>query len=142
MQEHSAQKAIVRSVYERLYHQKDLAAVDELLAPDFQVFHPYAGLPCPLNRDGFRMILAGFIAGMPDMRMQIEELVEEGDLVVARVRLEGTHLGPLLGMPATGRSVSLQGMTLYQLRDGKIIRQNTADDVAGMMRQLGAGAAA
>jgi predicted ester cyclase len=88
------------------------------------------------GRDGVRAAFELFRKALPDTKHTIEHLVAEGDLVVARIMASGTHTGELLGHPATGRTVSLTGISIYRLVDGQIV-ERWAEHGQGVLEQLG-----
>ena len=73
----------------------------------------------------------------PDLRFTIEELVAEGDMVAGRLTMSGTHEGPLMGMPPTGRPVRQDHMHCVRFEGGKAVEHWGVRDDLGMMRQLG-----
>lgn len=77
-------------------------------------------------------------AGVPDLQETIEDLLAEGDRVAYRVTLRGTHLGELLGIPATGRTIAVAGIVIDRIADGKIVEEWNQSDLLGLMRTLGA----
>ncbi len=72
------------------------------------------------------------------MRLPIEDLIAEGEKVLVRLRVEGTHGGELMGLPATGKPIDIGVMDLFQIRDGKLIEHWALLDNLGLLRQLGA----
>lgn len=125
-------KAIVRRWIDEAYRLGNLAIVDELFAPD------YAANGRHLGRDGVKGAVTMIKTAFPDITVDIEEIVAEGERVVVRVTTRGTHLGPFMGMPATGRSMTMGGIMIYRVIDGLIVEDHEAVDEAGMLRQLGA----
>src|SRR5712692_780982 len=98
-----ANKAQFRRTYEELFNQGNLANVDELIAPDC-INHE---VPPGMNNRGpesARRVVMMLRTAFPDLHFTIEELVAEGDTVVGRVTMRGTHQGPFQGIPLTGRS--------------------------------------
>ena len=131
--------AAFRRTYERVLNQGDLAIVEELIAPDFMNHE------APPGRDrgpeSIRQLATMLRTAFPDLRFTIEDIVAEGDVVAGRLVMRGTHRGPLMGMPPTGRSVHQAHMHFVRFRDGKAIEHWGLRDDAGMMRDLGAEAA-
>lgn len=127
-------KAVVRQLYEDLFNQKNLAALDGVTAPNF-VDHdpdnPTADLAGA--RQYFRMMFAAF----PDLRVTVEDMIAEGDTVVARVTVSGTHQGEFLGIPPGGKQVTITGIDILRLADGKLVEHWGQFDSLGMMQQLG-----
>jgi steroid delta-isomerase-like uncharacterized protein len=128
-------KALFRRAYEELWNRGNLSVADELIAPDFVNHSASAGS----NRgpESMRASVTWAREAFPDLRFEIEELVAEGDIVAGRLSMSGTHRGPLMGMPPTGRSVRANHMHFVRVRDGKAVEHWGARDDLGMMRQLG-----
>lgn len=76
-------------------------------------------------------------AAFPDWRSELHELIAEGDLVVERFTAGGTHRGEVMGMPGTGKPISLPGINIFRLRDGLIVERWGRLDDLGLLRQLG-----
>jgi predicted ester cyclase len=74
---------------------------------------------------------------MPDMRFTIEELLADGDIVVARFTIHGTHTGAFQGLPTTGAAATASGIAIYRLAGGKIVEQWLEYDRLGMLQQIG-----
>jgi len=128
-------KAVARRVLEEAASQHKLELVDELLAPDY-VLHDPAN-PMVRDRETFKQFLGGHYTAFPDVKWTIEDVVAEGDKVVVRWTLTGTHQGPLLGIPPTGKQVSMWGISIYRIADGKVAEEWAVSDVMGFMQQLG-----
>jgi steroid delta-isomerase-like uncharacterized protein len=96
-----------------------------------------SGAPDPLNVEGFKQFGGVFRAAFPDGKLTIEELIVEGDKVVSRVSYRGTHTGDMLGIPPTGKPVTVSAMLIDQFADGKIVESWRLFDQMGMMQQLG-----
>ena len=130
--------ATLRRAYD-LINAHDIDAFGELLADDF-VEHeelPAAGPTREGVKDFFRMQIAAF----PDLTMTVEDVVDGGDKLAARVRLTGTHEGEFMGMPATGRSVDVPLIDIMRFADDGLVHEHWGVfDAMAMMEQLGAGA--
>lgn len=83
-----------------------------------------------------------FEAGFPNYSGQIEDIVAEGDLVAIRARFQGTHRNEFMGVPPTGKDVTIDAMVFYRMQDGKIVDFWMNADMAGLMQQLGSAPAA
>jgi len=129
-----ANKEIVRRFFEEGGNKRNLAVFDEIVVEDFK---DHAPMPHPPGRQGLKQMLGGFQAALPDMRITVEDLVAEGDRVVARLTVGGTHKGPLMGVPATGKRLSWTAIHLFRIQGGRIVERWAEADVAGMLRQLG-----
>ena len=128
-------KTLVKRFYNELVNQGNLGLVDELMSGDY-VEH---GNPSNSGIEGFRNFAKKLVAAFPDLQVTIEDLIAEGDKVVARVVVRGTHLGTLMGtIHPTGRQVTFSGVDIFQINDGKIIGRWNQRDLLGLMRQLDA----
>ena len=76
-------------------------------------------------------------AAFPDLHSTVEYLIAEGDMVVSRFTMRGTHQGEFIGIPPTGKQVKVTGMVIHRFADGKIVEYWVKWDVLGMMQQLG-----
>jgi steroid delta-isomerase-like uncharacterized protein len=129
-------KEIVREFIDRVFTKGDLTAVDELLSEDFVNHDAHFGAPD--GREGFRHMGTVTREACPDWHSDLHLLVGEGDIVVERFTASGTQRGELAGVPATGREVSLPGINIFRLADGRIVERWGRLDELGLLRQLGA----
>jgi predicted ester cyclase len=127
-------KAGFRRVYEEGLNGGNLAVADELIDPEFldREAHP-GGNRGP---ESFRQLITMLRTAFPDLRFEIEDLIAEGDTVAGRLTMNGTHEGPLMGMPPTGRAVRQAHMHFVRFRDGKAVEHWGLRDDMGMMRQI------
>src|SRR5262249_47337156 len=93
-------KAIVRRYLEEGFHRRNPAAVDELVAPDFVHHDPVNPLHGPAGLKEYQAVL---FAAFPDLRLTLEDIVAEGDKVVVRYTMTGTHRGAVAGIAPTGK---------------------------------------
>jgi steroid delta-isomerase-like uncharacterized protein len=128
-------KAQFRRTYEELLNGGNLAVAEELVAPNFVNHEAPRGKD--LGPESMRGVATMLRTAFPDLHFEIEELVAEGDTVAGRVTMRGTHEGPLMGMPATGRTVRQDHMHFVRFRDGKAVEHWGVRDDVTMMRQLG-----
>jgi predicted ester cyclase len=106
------------------------------IAPGFRRNGP--GLPFEVRGpEGVAQLAGGFRSGISDMALHIEDAVAEGEKVLVRLKAEGTHDGDLMGIPATGRPVSIDVLDLLQFRDGMLVEHWALIDNLGMLRQIG-----
>jgi steroid delta-isomerase-like uncharacterized protein len=129
-------KAIVRRLFEESW-KGNLDVVDELTAGDY-IGHDPAN-PEPLRGpEAVKEFITTYRAAFPDARITVEQQLAEGDLVATRWSGRGTHEGELMGIQATGKQVSVSGLTISRLLDGKIVEQFENWDTLGMLQQLDA----
>ncbi len=126
-------KEIVRRSVEEFWNTGDLAMIDRLYAAGY-VEH---GNVHPGNLQQFKQAAAASFAAFPDLRLTIEELVAEGDLVVKRWTARGTHRAVFHGIPATGKRFEVSGSDIYRIAGGKLAECWGLMDALGMMQQLG-----
>jgi steroid delta-isomerase-like uncharacterized protein len=128
-------KAIARRGYEAI-NQNNLDALDEVVAPDITDHDPAPGQAPGL--EGVKQWFSSMHTAFPDFRMNVEDMIAEGDKVVARVRLSGTHQGEFMGIDATGNRVTITGIDILRVNaDGKIVERWGNFDDLGVMQQLG-----
>ena len=128
-------KTIVRRLIEEAW-KGDLSVVDELIDRDYVGYDP--SIPEPLRGpDGFKENVATYRAAYSDARITVDEQIAEGDKVVTRWTGRGTHDGDLMGVAPTGKQVTVSGLTLSRLANGKVIEEYTNWDTFGMMQKLG-----
>ena len=127
-------KALVRRFVEEVQCQHNLAALDELFSPDFV---DHSGMTNPPTLEGSRQFFSMMFAAFPDMRFVIRQQIAEGDKVLTHKTFHGTHRGPFMGIPATGKEVSFDVMDILTVTDGKIAEHWTVGDMLSMMQQLG-----
>ncbi len=131
-----ANKAILHRVLEEVLNQKNLDLADEFYATSYVNHIP----PNPEIRgpEGFKQLFAMQFAAFPDFHLTIEDMFAEGDKVVSRgTFLLGTHTGEFMGIPPTGKQVTVTGILIQRFADGKIVEDWGNYDVLGLMQQLG-----
>jgi predicted ester cyclase len=126
-------KALIHRVNEEGLNQHNPALVDEVCAPNF-VFHngsrTIQGLPA------YKRYLAPFFSAFPDAHFTTEAMVAEGDTVAVRRTFRGTHKGSLMGLPPTGRQVTISDMAMLRVANGKFVEAWNNIDELGLLRQL------
>jgi predicted ester cyclase len=118
-------KALVRREQEELWnHTGNLDAAEELFAAE--------------QAEGARQEAADFRQGFPDVVSTIEDLIAEGNKIVARWRSRATHQGEYMGIPPSGKEVEFTGISVYRIEAGKIAESWNVEDQLGLMQQIGA----
>lgn len=130
-------KAIYQHYIQQVFNQGQVDLLDELLSPSY-VYHeaPPGTLP---GAEGIKQVVSMFRAAFPDLEITIDDQVAEGDLVCTRATTRGTHQGEIFGIPATGKAVTMNGLTLVRIVEGRIAESWVKNDVMSLMHQLGAG---
>jgi steroid delta-isomerase-like uncharacterized protein len=125
--------AVVRRFFTALDAQ-DLATVGDLLAPNYRLH--FDGNP-EMDREAGLGFFGAFLTAFPDIRHQIEDQLADGDRVASRIVVSGTHQHDLMGIPASGRSITIGAINIARLEDGKIAEHWVNSDALGMLGQLG-----
>jgi steroid delta-isomerase-like uncharacterized protein len=128
-------KAVVRRFVDAVQNKGNIDATDEFIAENATDHTPPPGVPG--TREGAKQIFAMIRQGFPDHDAAIIHIVAEDDLVAVYKTFSGTHKGEFLGVPATGKRVTIRVMDFVRIRDGKIADHWNIVDVAGLMAQLG-----
>lgn len=128
-------KALVRLLLEDDISKGNSALAEQIIAPQFFDHTNPPGMQHGL--EGHLAIVALFRAAFPDQWWQIEDVIAEGDRVVARTTMTGTHRGDFFGIPATGRAVRVSGVHIMRIAAGKIAEHWGNNDDLGLMHQLG-----
>ena len=127
-------KAIVRK-YRAAHNQNNLNALDAIVAKDLISHSALPGLPAGL--EGGKAAHRAFLASFPDTQTTTQDLIAEGDKVMERYIAAGTHTGPFMGAPATGKKYSIETMVVYRFANGKIAEMWGLNDSQALMMQLG-----
>jgi Predicted ester cyclase len=127
-------KAIVRQFFEEGPSKGDLNAADKLLSPDFEMHTP---LPSSPGIKGIHEVITTCRAAFEHLNVTIEDMVAEGNNVTARFTAHGIHKGDFMGLQATGKPITMTGMEIFRIRDGKIVELWGEANLLGLMYQLG-----
>jgi steroid delta-isomerase-like uncharacterized protein len=129
-------KTVIRLSFEELFNEGALAVADEVFAANYVGHDP--ALPADLHGPAeFKQFVQMYRSAFPDLRLTIEDQIAESDRVVTRFTARGTHRGALMGIPATGNSVTVTGISVDRMADGKSVESWTSYDLMSMMQQLG-----
>jgi steroid delta-isomerase-like uncharacterized protein len=131
----SENKAVVQRFIDEVLNQGKLETADEIVAENFVELDPLPGQR--QGREGLKEIVAMLRTAFPDMHWSVDETIAAGEKVVTRFTWTGTHKGEFLGIPATGRPVSVKGVVIDRIVGGKMTDSRILMDNFGMMQQLG-----
>ncbi len=126
-------KAVVRSFVEQVVNGGNTRLLAELVSPNHVRHAPDGDFYGP---EGVRIDLSEYWGGFPDLRFVVEDLIAEGDRVVCRFVLHGTHANPFLGVPATGQVVAVPGVAIDRLDDGRLAESWVTLDTSCLLRQI------
>lgn len=129
-------KHIVRRLYEEVWNQRKLDLVAELISPSHALHDPNIS-GSQIGPEAYKQLVARFTTAFPDLHFDIEDMFSEKDKLVVSWTVSGTHQGEYEGIPPTGKEISVDGITINYLADGKILDSYVSWDALGLMRQLG-----
>jgi steroid delta-isomerase-like uncharacterized protein len=132
----SENKSIVQRLVDEGWNGRRLEAFDELLAPDFVNHDPYG--PAVTDLASFKMFVQRIWNAFPDFRVDVTEMVGEGDTVAKCWVSQGTQAGQFAFVPPTGRYIKFTGISVYHLADGKVASMIWSYDMLGTLQQMGA----
>lgn len=127
-------KDIIRRYYNELWNKWNLALADELIAPDVAFRGSLAVETQGL--EGFKAYVNTVRTAFPDFHNTIEDLIAEGDKVVARLTYNGTHNGELFGIAPTGKRVAYSGVAIFRIVNNKIVNGWVLGDIPSLLKQL------
>lgn len=129
-------KQLCRDYFEA-FLARDTAWMQRHIAPTFVRHDP--GLPFEVRGpEGVAQLHDALMPAFPDMRLELEDFVAEGEKVLVRLTVKGTHTGPFGALPASGRGIEIAVLDLFHIRDDRLIEHWALLDNLGMMKQLGA----
>ncbi|HMM41154.1 MAG TPA: ester cyclase [Thermomicrobiales bacterium] len=125
--------ALVRRFFEEVVNARRLDMLREITAPDY-INHNLA-TPNP-GVEGMRQVIEMFVAGFPDLRVTLHDVIAEGDRVCTRGTMSGTQQGQFLDMEPTGRPISVEYIDIWRVEDGKLAENWVQIDLLGLKQQL------
>jgi steroid delta-isomerase-like uncharacterized protein len=129
-------KTIVRRLVEEVWNKGNLSVADELFAPNY-VHHDASTPDVGLGPESEKKRATLYRTAFPDFRLTIEDIIAEGETVVARWSCRGTHKGDLSGIAPTGKPFTISGISIARFASGKMVEGFINWDALGMMQQLG-----
>ena len=127
--------AVISRFIEEVINQGRLEVADQIVEENFIELDPLPGQR--QGRDGLKEVIAMLRSAFPDMHWIVDESIASGDKVVTRFTWTGTHRGPFMGIPATGRPVKVKGVVIDRLAAGKMADSRILMDNVAMLQQLG-----
>jgi steroid delta-isomerase-like uncharacterized protein len=127
--------SIVRRLYEETWNKRRLEVLSELVSPSHALHGPnFSG--SSIGPEAYKRQVALFLAGFPDLSWTIEDTVTEKGKVVVLWSFTGTHKGEFMGFAPTNKKVSIEGITIHEIANGKIMDSYVNWDTWGLMQQL------
>ena len=131
-----ANKAFVLRFYDEVINRKNLDVIDELVSEGFVDHTPFPGLPAT-GPESTSAVFTMFHTAFPDLHIAVDEMIAEGDKVVSRATVSGTHKGEFMGIPPTNKSFKVLDITIVEIHDSKLLAHWGLTDETAMMQQLG-----
>lgn len=129
--------ALIRRWFDEVWNQGRMEAIDEMASPDV-VGHGQAQHDTDIGLKEFMPFVVSLRSAFPDMKVVIDQTIEQGDKVVARWTSIMTHKGDFLGFSPTGKKVTITGTTIQRISNGKIVEGWDNWDQLGLLVQIGA----
>jgi steroid delta-isomerase-like uncharacterized protein len=128
-------ETLTRRYTENIWGKGKVEEVDEIFASDYVDHFPFPGVTP--DREGLKKSVRDFHSAVPDVKVKVEDVINEEDKVVARWTASGTHKGEIMGIPATNKKFEMSGITICRISKGKIVEEWSQADYAGFMQQIG-----
>lgn len=129
-------KVVMRRIYEEFWNQGNFESLNELVSPNYTLrLQTPPGVPS--GREGLQWTIQAYRAGFPNIHVQVEEQLAEGDRVLTRITIRGTHEGTFMNIPPTYKDVTITAMVLTRFENGQNIEGRGEIDRLGLMQQLG-----
>ncbi len=127
-------KSIVRRFVDEVWNKKNPSMIDELIAANCVIHTPDGQLRGPSE---YRQLYDRYTKAFPDCTLSIDDMVAEGEKVVARYTVRGKHQGELRGFAPTNKQINVQGTAILRFSSGKLVEEHSVWDTLGLMEQLG-----
>jgi steroid delta-isomerase-like uncharacterized protein len=128
--------SVLDRINQEAFNRGNVDVIDELVADDFVEHDPMPG--ATPDREGFKAMVRGLREAFPDLHLDVEDQLVDGDRIAERWSCTATHEGEFMGIPATHRHVEVHGMDISRLQDGVLVEHWTQLDMVSLLQQLGA----
>jgi predicted ester cyclase len=128
-------KEKLRRILVEGFSKGDVDVLDELMTPDFVNHNAPPGMDTGI--EGVKNVIRVERTGMPDLNVEVIRDFEDGEYVIQHVQLTGTHLGPVFGVPPTGRTITWNEMHIARVRDGRVSEHWACNDLHSLLIQVG-----
>jgi steroid delta-isomerase-like uncharacterized protein len=131
-----AHKELFGRLYQSIWNERRMEFIDLVIADTHAINDPTIS-GTAVGPSAYRRQVERFLTGLPDLQFDVDDTITEGDKLVVYWTVSGTHRGEFLGVPPTNRKVSFTGITINQIRNGKIIESTVIWDGLGLLEQFG-----
>lgn len=125
----------IHRLFDRAFNEGELAVVDEVVTADALTHATNWGLPN--NRTGLKQLILTFRTAFPDLHCTVQEEIAQGDRTAVHWTMRGTHKGAFMGNPPTNRPITVQGIMMVRMVDGRIVENWLLIDQMSILQQLG-----
>jgi steroid delta-isomerase-like uncharacterized protein len=132
----NAHKELFGRLYHSIWNERRFDFIDVVIADTHALGDPTVE-GRGVGPASYRRQVERFLTGLPDLHFHVDDTISEGDKMVVSWTITGTHRGEFLGVPPTNRKVAFSGITINQIRDGKIIESTVIWDGLGLLEQFG-----
>ena len=129
-------KTAMRRIYEEVWNQGNYEALDEIVSPDY-VGHLPTPPGAPSGREGLRWLIQMYRTAFPDIYVQVEDQIAEGDKVLTRITIQGTHQGQFINISPTNKETTVTALVVTRFKNGQNVEGWAELDRLGLMQQLG-----
>lgn len=130
-------KTIVRRLYQEVWNERRLKVADELISPSHALVDPNTS-GAQTGPEAYKAQVTRLVLAFPDLKFRVQDMVCEKDKVVAAWTISGTHKGEYNGIEGTNKKVAVEGITIHQIADGKILDSLVSWDTLGLLKKIGA----
>ncbi len=131
-----AHKELFGRLYHSIWNERRMEFIPQVIADTHAITDPTVAGGA-VGPSAYRRQVERFLTGLPDLHFEVDDTITEKDKLVVYWTITGTHRGEFLGVPATNKKVSFSGITINQIRDGKIIESTVIWDGLGLLEQFG-----
>ena len=117
------------------FNRKDPALLERVLSEKWVDIPPAPNQPP--GAEGAKQILVELTTAFPDLKIKVEDVLQDGNKVIVRSEISGTQRNPLMGFPAKNRKMAIQAIDIHEFKDGKIVRTWHTEDWLTGLHQLG-----
>jgi len=132
----AAHKELFGRLYHSIWNERRMEFIPLVIADTHALGDPTVS-GRGVGPESYQRQVERFLTGLPDLRFDVEETISEGEKLVVSWTITGTHRGEFLGVPPTNRRVVFSGITINQIRNGKIIESTVIWDGLGLLEQFG-----
>ena len=128
-------KATMRRLYQEVWNQGNFDILDEIVSPDY-VGHLPTPPGAPSGREGLRWLIQMYRAAFPDIYVQVDDQIAEGDKVLTQITIQGTHQGQFMNVPPTNKNIRVTAMVVTRFKNNLNVEGWAELDRFGLMQQL------